>query len=173
MTDKARRPSSYGKDINLEIARALLPRVLLWLKLDEGAALTEEETSVILDELSDACACNDDGYGVARDLDNRHMWDVDSELVDILDAVAFERIKAHDRSVEAWVLREGVKPEHALGQRVQFRFQKWDKVSNVGEVIEVDERKAKYLVFCESLGHVRNGVGTHGVYVPFEETMSV
>lgn len=38
-----------------------------------------------------------------------------------------------------------------------------------GQVTQVDATRAKYVVFCASLGHVREGVGSHGTYVNFED----
>lgn len=164
-----KRPSHYDERIDLEVAGALLPKVLRWLKARGEDEPTEEDRQDILEQLANACRFHDDGYEVAKQLDDRHMWESDSELVDLLDEVAFARIRAHEKAVEAWVQQHGVAPKYSVGQRVAFKRQRWDKEKVTGEVTAVREKTAQYLVFCESLGHVREGCGTHGTYVAFED----
>jgi hypothetical protein len=38
-----------------------------------------------------------------------------------------------------------------------------------GEIVKIDDELATYLVFCPAAGHVREGLGTHGVIFPFED----
>lgn len=171
MTD-SKRPSHYDEKIDQEVAQALLPKVLQWLRSRGEDEPTDEDKQDILAQLTDACRLHDDGYEVAKCLDDRHMWESDSELVDLLDEVAFARIRSHEKAVEAWVQQHGVVPQYSVGQRVAFKQRRWDKEAVTGEVTAVREKTAQYLVFCESLGHVRAGCGTHGTYVAFEDAVA-
>jgi len=162
-----KRPSRYDDGVNRAVAEALLPRVVRWLE-PAGGMLSEEEHREILEQLTAACNFNDDGYEVVKALDDRFMWDVDSELVGVLDAVPFERIGAHKKVVEAWVEQHGPAPKYSVGQRVAFRWPRCDK-KVVGEVTRLEARTAQYVVFCEEIGHVRSGTGTTGVYLNYED----
>ncbi len=173
MNEEAKRPSHYDEKMDLEIARVLLPKVLQWLKSGGGTDPTDEERHDILEQLTSACRFHDDGYEVAKELDNRHMWDSDSSLVDVLDEIVNLRHRIHEKVVEAWVQQHGVVPQYSVGQRVAFKRQLWDKEAITGEVTAVREKTAQYLVFCESLGHVRVGLGSHGTYVAFEDVEAV
>lgn len=79
---------------------------------------------------------------------------------------------AHYEVVESWVVRNGLKPEFKVGDRVKVPHRaKSEPV--VGDVYEIDAKRAQYRVYVESLGHVREGNGTHGLIIGFEDAKAV
>lgn len=61
----------------------------------------------------------------------------------------------------------GQQPTFKLGDRVRFEHHGRQRPVD-GEVTKIDAARAKYVVYCASLGHVREGVGSHGIFVDFE-----
>jgi len=165
------RPSHWDDRINREVAEAVMPRVLAWLK-SQGDDLPEGERALVLEQLTHAYDLHDDGYEVAKVLDDRYMWEVDSELVDILGSVLGTRYRAYDKLVGEWVQQHGVAPKYSVGQRVAFRRPYGARDRVTGEVTAVREKTGQYLVFCEAMGHVREDdgkCGARGVYLDFED----
>lgn len=123
--------------------------------------------------LNDLVSCttfesNLDGYKLARELE-RLGWEADAGLVDTLDGLYWPLTKRLTKAVEDWVHENGIVPQHQVGEIVTFK----DKGKSIkGEIIQVDESSAIYYLFCESLGHVREGVGVHSRLIPFEEVQS-
>lgn len=162
------RPGIYDRLVTEKLLDMLMPRVLRWLK-DGGEnvdSLPKNEFVEIRSQLKDVVDFNDDAYTIVKELDQSHYWQVDTELINIMEDVGFMRHKAHNTLVSEWVDRNGVCPKYSAGQRVTFKHH---GVDQVGEVLTVEGKQAQYLVFCESLGHVRKGNGTHGFYLNFED----
>ncbi|QMI49920.1 hypothetical protein [Burkholderia sp. MBR-1] len=103
-------------------------------------------------------------FDLARALADRG-WEVDDELLRILGDADFEILEARDAYVRRWVAAREVVPQRDVGDVVRFDYQR----SPVdGEIRRIDRQHGTYTIFCESLGHVREGDGTHGIVVPFE-----
>lgn len=165
------RPSSHNEEIDMLVAIELLPKVVQWLRSEGETDIDEEE---LKKELADASFHAEDGYRFAKELEASCMWEVDSELVRILDNASFARHKAHKSLVKRWVDQYSVRPKFSVGQRVTFKpHHRHGEEPVTGEVTKVIEDEATYLVFCEALGHVNKGNGTYGVYVPYESAEAV
>lgn len=163
------RPKMYGGDVTELVLDALMPKVLDWMRSagDDPDTMSDGYVAEVRDDIRDAIEHEDDGYKIVRALE-RDGWSVDRELVDILDDAIFERIEAHKSAVKAWVTTNNVSPKFSVGQRVTFKQRPFDKETVTGEVTKVVDDEATYVVFVESLGHVRNGPGTYGICVPYE-----
>jgi hypothetical protein len=161
------RPNRTDPEVLERLLDALMPRVIQWMKSagDDTDKFEKSYLKEIHDDLRSAVRFDDDAYDIAKMLDNIHYWEVDHELLHLLEDVAYMRIKAHNSLIAEWVNHHGVTPKYSVGQRVTFKHRGKDQV---GEVSKVEEQLAQYVVFCESLGHVRKGVGSHGLYVNYE-----
>lgn len=169
MTNTVERPKPNCKEVVRLAAEMLLPKVIEWLK-EGGDDRAEEERDQILDDLADAIEYEDDGFRIAEQLKSNHYWEPDAGLVEILDR--HYKYDAHKSLVKKWVKDNDIKPELELGAKVTVHnalanFIAGKKIDGVITKIELDT--AQYIVFSESEGHVRSGVGTYGICVPFED----
>ena len=114
------------------------------------------------------CSGGDDGYELAKVLERSAGWsDADSALVGVLDDVCSAVYTAHAAALGRWVAKFGVSPAFKVGDRVTVRegADRWNRTrlrGHVGEVVKVYADRAEYAVFCEELGHVREGSGRSG-----------
>jgi hypothetical protein len=156
------RPSRTDFQVITVAAKALVSKVQNWCNDD---ASTDDET---LQHLMDALQYGDtDGYKLASRLEDRHGYDPDEELVDILSAASFKIYDAHKEAVRKWVAENNIQPQFAVGQIVKYKVNRYSK-SQTGEITKIDTETAQYTIFDESAGHVRSGVGTIGFVVPYE-----
>lgn len=104
-----------------------------------------------------------DGYELAKALDAQG-WDVDFDLCEWLEhkfsVIVDNALREH---VKAWAKSQSF--PYAIGDAVQFT--RAGKPGH-GEIVEVHLTDAKATIYCPHLGHVREGVGTHGFIVPWE-----
>lgn len=106
-----------------------------------------------------------DGYDLAKRLD---YYDPDTELVNILDDADSMMYSAYNITCRKWVSDNGLfGPE--IGASISFAF---DGKQIEGEVVN-NYDYGQSSVFCESLGHVREGFGTHSVVVNWEDLTEV
>jgi len=112
-----------------------------------------------------------DGYAFARSLE-RDGWDPDAALVEILEGASRHLHTAHDAAVKAWVAEHGWPcPRLPPGTRVRAKVggrMVEGEVSAPEHGAERYDQHAQYLLFCESEGHVRAGLGSHGFIVDAE-----
>lgn len=161
------RPKIFDEN-NLEITLdSILPKVMTWLRKNRDDMSTVEEVRRVL---ADAIEFEDDSRRIVNYLADHYCWDVNRELQSIMDCVADARRSAHKDLTNKWVLHNGITPRYSAGQRVNF---KKDGKTIEGEVLKVLEETAEYLIFCNSLGHVRTGTGTRGIYVKQEDLQGV
>jgi hypothetical protein len=159
------RPKYFSNEVLEMTLDKLLPTVATWLQ-DEQAV----DDPAVRDDIRNAIEFDDDSYQIVNYLDDRG-WQCDRSLIDVMDAVGRFRQASHDYQVEKWVLNNGIQPKSKVGDRVNFKSK--GKMCT-GEVIEVKESLAKYLIFCPELGHVPKGqIGVLGVCLSYEDTQHV
>lgn len=154
------RPNGSHDSVKRLVADELMPQILDWL---QGQEDDEDE---VREQLIDVLEDHRDGYEMAKRLEDDYDWDCDSELVDILDGSNFyEHRKA---AVMAWIRDNGIMPRFAMGQEVKVKQSRYDKTIHDGEIraVNVD---GTYTVMIPALGHVREGIGTHGSVLPWED----
>lgn len=165
------RPKLYDDDVTSLYLDRLVPRVMEWLRSTGDVDSSDEYMSQLRSDIAEATDHSNDGYEMARYLERHCYWECDSALVEILDGSMSLRLAAKYSLVEQWVLNNGIIPEYSVGQRVTFRNR--GKIVD-GEITKVEAKRAQYIVFCESLGHVRPPTnGTTGVYVGVEDIIKV
>jgi len=156
-----KRPTRDDPDV-LHAAARSLAEAILESKLDELA----DQLANALDECGDH-----DGYALGKVLE-RDGWDVDADLVEILNGASSAIGDAHEDAVEAWVRREAIVPAFVIGDRVLVDHVYADRtldnvfadrrgrsgVVNVGTVEmtirEVNRGRAQYTVYSLALGHL-------------------
>lgn len=144
---KPKRPTLRDAAVLDRAVEVMWPRVQAW----DGHDPNRDEKSA----LRKALRWNTDGFKIARDLD---AWCPDAALVEILDSAGEELRFAVREEAKAWVAANGLATPICIGARVAF-----ERGGNriTGTVTVRDAASAEYLVFCESLGHVRGRhVGT-------------
>lgn len=107
---------------------------------------------------------DDDGYALAKMLEDEHGLDPDAGLVDALEAVTGIKRAATRATVERWVRDNDVASPFEVGAKVRTRG-----VEGPGEVYEIDAKQAQCSVRFECLGHVASGPGTHGRILKYED----
>jgi hypothetical protein len=151
------RPNPHSKEIGQAAAKKLAPAVAEWFQDGTTPAEIEEDLAKVLNSHSD-------GYAAAKALDDRCGYSPDARLVEILDDISSLQRAECERLEREWVKEQGLTGP-SIGSKVIFNK---DGKPVEGEVVSnVDTGRS--LLFCASLGHVRDGVGTHGTYIVWEK----
>jgi hypothetical protein len=105
-------------------------------------AMPEEQESV-REALAAAMELDNDGYTIAKHLDDIAHWeDIDAELVALLDRAVHVRSEVHGLAVTAWVRSQCLQPEHGVGDMVILP----GDPATVYTVLLVDHDRAVYRV---------------------------
>jgi hypothetical protein len=161
------RPRFHDQTVIAEIARKLMPRLLRWAEDWVKPAELEAE---LIDTLQRAAPLFD-AYDMAKYMESKHGWSSDADLVDILDDAEMEAYSIRQTKVEEWVASNAIRPKKAIGDvvRVNAGAANGLLAQADGEIVSIDEQRATYTVMVAELGHVRTGVGTHGLVLPYEQ----
>lgn len=156
-----KRPTLFDESVIQAVAVAMAPKIIQWDP--DGSYDQTELVADLVKAFGDAYDW--DAYKIARALDDAG-WEVDASLVDLLDAAASHAYQARDIAIREWIKANGVRPAFKVGDMVQTK-----RRTNgfEGEITRIDEDMGRYLVFSEARGHVRQGQGTHGTYMDFED----
>lgn len=152
------RPSYNHPAVVDLMVEELFPALVEWL-----ADFHDIEPGDAREPLGAALARHDDAYARARYLERYHDWAPDEALVELL-ASASPGV-AHRQVLATWVTANGLTPRLGLGARVTVRE---FSTAHEGEIVDVDLAHGTYTVMIPSLGHVREGVGTHGHVLTWE-----
>lgn len=157
MTEIAKRPSIRDQEIIKSVARELAVEIL-------KDQCNEDAVSSLVSVLQRNPG--GDGYQLAKYLDDDHGWDVDVDTVEILDS-AYSSLHVAARKLTAeWVERNAIKPKRKIGDIVGIVQR---GINYTGEIVKIDEPQATYTVMSAQCGHVREGLGTHGFIVNYED----
>ncbi len=155
------RPKRYDEAITKAAAKSIAPEVKRWLHDD--TTLEQVET----DLLKSMRYGGGDGYELAKSIE-RVGYNPDAELVEILDGVGIAKIRAHDAACREWVTANNIQPP-AIGSWVTWP-KCHEKNSGQGEVTRNNPEGTSTVCFA-ALGHIKEGLGTHGYVVAWEELM--
>jgi hypothetical protein len=126
------RPKANEKRFWLESVKSSMKEIEAW---SEGEIQSDDEEAI--NQVVEACRSGADGYSRAKHLDDRFMWSVDSELVEILESISTYR--AHGRAVEEWVQTFDIQPELEVGAKVSYR-------GHSGTITDVWPKTGNYIV---------------------------
>ena len=136
----------------------------------DGEQMGQKEFEYFIEELQRNFSCFDlfdsDGYELARDLEKDMGFDSDRNLVDDMDCISNECRNCLNEHIEKWVEECNINPKYSIGDEVKL---KRNSVEYIGEITEINLKRAQYVIFVPKLGHVRGGVGTHGTIKNFED----
>lgn len=152
------RPKVSSPAIVRAAADALLPAIAEW----NGSPFDDEDADAVRGLLRGMVYS--DAYDMAREFE-RAGWDANAALVDALDGWDFALHCAHQTAVREWVAAYAVRPRFMVGAVVNVPRE----TNMTGEIASVDEQRGEYTVRIDALGHVRNGIGTHGRIFAWEE----
>lgn len=171
-----KRPSLTDDKYFELLADKLAPEVVKWFEQNGDVvdvSEVKEELTCVLSNVFIDC----DGYKVAKELEQSFSYDADSELVAILsENINFYSSDVLSQMTKKWAEDNNVKIELKIGDTVKVKChsRKNDKLEEfVGEIVNVYEDSAKYSVYIEELGHVRRGIGTHGMIVNCEDVVKI
>jgi hypothetical protein len=160
------RPTCNDPELLAVAARAILQA------MPAGTVAENDEAAAIADIVRalriEAPAF--DEYRLTRQLENCG-WDCNREIVDAFEIASGEIHQAVRKATKAWVVANRIKPRLEVGAeaKVMARGSSFVKQQYDGEVVAVDVDHATYTVMVPALGHVREGQGTRGVIVHFED----
>ena len=137
-------------------------------RLEEHPDLSEYSA----DELADMMHENGLSIGVSNEVEyaieiaDLFGIEADLELVEIANGAWFVVNTIKTKLRKGWIEENDISPQFQVGDWVTFstRFEKFS-----GEITKIHLGVAQYLVCCPELGHVKEGMGTHGIYVNFED----
>lgn len=102
------------------------------------------EDSELGQAIKDLCnmSCNDDGYEIAKELDDRYYWDCRMEMVDVLDGYGWAVRKRIEAAEKSWAEDNNITPPIPVGSRVTM-----ERRGESGTITGVYEYgAAKYLI---------------------------
>jgi hypothetical protein len=144
-----------------------MPGLLKWsenhISPIEGRKITVEEIAA---DLITGMAEHDDGYRLARWLDDHKGWAANRTLVSLLSHIPFLRNEIYDQRVRRWVKDNQVHPDLSVGDVVKVRDK--EGLEHTGQIRCINYEEARYQVFVESLGHTQHGAGVQALGVPYE-----
>lgn len=159
------RPTSDSADITsvyIEMAELIND----WDNQDMDQEEFEEFVEDLKDNFSSYDLFNKDGYKIARKLEKDMYFEPDVSLVDDMDMISNKCRECLGREIQQWVVDCQITPKYEVGDEVKVTVR---GVEYIGEISQIYEKTAEYSIFIEELGHVRQGVGTHGTIKKFEE----
>lgn len=167
------RPTRKDEAVHEAFIEEMIPELLDW----GGGSLHEDDIRDNLIKLFKYRSTHDDGYKLARELENiNYRWDPDTELVEILDCARATEARALGTATREWVEKEGIKPAHSVGDLVIHDYHKRGEMQF--EITKINFEKAEYQLTSEALGHIKEKEGdkrdgTLGFIVPFEAVDTV
>lgn len=161
------RPSKECGEILQKLVDLYFDKVMAWLKPKYGV-FTPQDIEDTKEDINDVFASfsSENGYVICQQFE-KYGWEIDSELINIMDEVQHTKFNLHDDLQASWVKSNNITPQLSLNDKV--KISKGYNEFVVGEIINIYRPTAKYLVFCESEGHVKSGNGTRGFIVDFEK----
>lgn len=150
------RPKQTDEPVRLRAAELLAPDLLEWA----GEGKLEQ----FIADLLKLRHWPRDGYEFAKALESQFYYSPDAGLVEILDG-PYAPTRALDEAVQAWVIAEGVKPELAIGARVQFS--RYGSGPKTGAISGIYEKDGRYSVIPDD--EVEKFANGGGWLLPFED----
>ena len=108
-----------------------------------------------------------DGYKLSKYLDDDcNYYGIDFELADELNCLSQEFDSIYHKFIKEWVETYNIKCPFKKGDIVEFKIFK-DTIK--GEIVDIYQNVAMVSVFCEKMGHVKEGCGVHGICIEYEK----
>jgi hypothetical protein len=142
------RPTRYDPRVISAAIDKLAPNVLDWA--DDPSVELEDVTSDLTKAMK-SVPFRDDGYTIAKAMEDQCGYSPDAQLVEILDRAGWEMYDAHKALEREWVTDWDIKLKHAVGDAVKFEM---NRQAYEGVICETDPALAEYTVSVPDEGHI-------------------
>ena len=162
------RPTEWSEEVRAAAIEYILPDVVRWL---EAGGEKDPDLDDLRKQLAGSAEYYRDGYRMASSLDRNYHWEVDSELVDMLDGLHYTLSDEKKIAVWAWLKDNNIFPKLIQGANVKVKPRDSTEIID-GIITKVDLEGGQYIVRCPSLGHIEPGgtrTGTLGIYLDYAE----
>jgi hypothetical protein len=132
------RPQLLDKEVVKEAVQKILPSLMSYMT-QGNCTMPESEIEEALVEVITGLNF-DDGFQLALDLKS-YGWDVDRELMDLLDGLDIYGV--HERWVRTWVIANNVTAKYKIGDRVKISDH---SVATAGVIEDIYPDRAMYVV---------------------------
>lgn len=105
-------PRTYTPEIKRKAA------VSIAIEMEKWGHLQDVETAA--DHICDVASAIDDGYTLAKKLEQAHDWKIDTSLIDYLDNWYHELSGALSAHQIQWATLNGIKPQYTVGTHVKW-----------------------------------------------------
>jgi len=145
------RPT-WNDEMVKELAKIVGPKVNEWCNHETPLEDCIETAEKVLKLHS-----NDNGYELAKAFEDEG-FSPDSELVEILDSVSYDRSKVQESFIKKWVTENNLKLELVEGQKVIARL--FHRADVEGEIVKLYPETMRYgfwyadTVFAKGRGHI-------------------
>ncbi len=161
MTIPNTRPLRSDPAIRIEVAKQLAEDCGQWDMQDDATpACIKGWVNALLE-----CRLSDNGYEIARNLEDYHSVSPDAELVEILDSASSYVWSAHENLVKAWVTDNGITAPLSVGQAISCRH-------GEGLIVRLNEESARYIFQPYGKEHEYSGKGS-GILVEYEAAQAI
>ncbi len=158
------RPDSTSCEARIRALRARLSDVRKWAIATENASTVFAESSAFENLIAEALLFAPDAYAACRNLEETARWDIDVDLVLILNEV-YRDIPAVVESLEReWVIETGTRFPAGPGAQVKVVL---GKLPYLGKVADVNRATASGLI------HLHLMESKSGIWVDAEDIVEV
>lgn len=172
-TQVALRPTfNSTPELFTELCEQVADKILIpWMR-DHGGNDEDCERNSIIKDAEKMLRNNvyEDGYTLAKALENHCYWSPDSYLVSQLDDVMFMRSRILEKAVMGWVIDNDIKSTFAVGQRLDVLSKRDDDIHE-GEIVNIVPETARFIIAVPSLeSNHQFGKNTSGYVIEFERS---
>jgi len=157
-----KRPT-WNDEMKKELAKIVGKQVHEWCKQDDTPLEDCIETAEKILEYHS----NDNGYELAKEFEDEG-YSPDSELVEILDSVSYDKSEVQKTFIKKWVADNNLKLELVEGQKVVAKL--YLKGEFEGEIVKLYPETMQYGFWHEGQSY---GKGQGHTYVNFENIVRV
>ena len=165
------RPSLSNEKVLHDIATDVYQKMVKLGLADIEEDEPDEYKDDIIDIFSDAIRFGESSYQIAKSFDSRLCWEPDHDLIDFFDSVHMIAYNKLTELVNHWVAQYNIQPQFQIGQIVTFKS--YDRKDRPGEIVGIYKDTARYVVYCEELGHTKAKAGTKGAVLAYEDVSEV
>lgn len=125
--------------ITTEIKLAAARKMVEAIKSDcdtRGFPSSEE----MAEDIADVASIYDDGYAIARQLDDRKGWSIDTSIVEALEGFSFILDQELDKAIKSWIEENDIQPPFPIKTRVKLH------TGETGEIDMIRRETAEYFI---------------------------
>ncbi|CAN5951009.1 unnamed protein product [Sphagnum jensenii] len=158
-TELMKRPTKSDCIVKRRALEMFMPKVKAYL----GQDWHDSEQEYIEEQMMDVLDGFRDGYQMARELENRHHWEPDRGLLDLMDEAEHFLYLAHKEILGQWIKCYGIAPARKVGDVVSTT--NWHRKGQIGTIKTIYEDQAKYAV------HFPDQPSTSAHIIEYEEVI--